>query len=133
MKSITFLQYCKICSLSVMQLFVSVEEIHRPCSPICWARYTSPDSHNVATFNKHDKVSILAYLQLFFPFFFKLSSKIFIYILILFTLREGYDENKDQIVVRGEFIGNCTSTLNSIKDVGYPRLKSIAIFRFDET
>lgn len=49
---ITFLQYSRISSLSVMQLFLSVEETQRPCSPMCCARYTSPASHNVATFAK---------------------------------------------------------------------------------
>lgn len=49
---LTFLQYSRISSLSVMQLFLSVEETHRPCSPICWARYTSPGSHKVATLRR---------------------------------------------------------------------------------
>lgn len=49
---LTFLQYSRISSLSVMQLFLSVEETHRPCSPICWARYTSPGSHKVATLGR---------------------------------------------------------------------------------
>lgn len=50
--SLTFLQYSRISSLSVMQLFLSVEETHRPCSPMCWARYTSPGSHKVATLDE---------------------------------------------------------------------------------
>lgn len=55
-KKLTFLQYSSISSLSVIQLFLSVDDTHRPCSPMCWARYTSPASHSVATLQKNNSI-----------------------------------------------------------------------------